>query len=80
VEDSAVPLAAKRVWLENYAERIAGWAMGLSASSDNDMNAHEEGLRFLLSCLDIEAFVVVEEEEEEEGGAIHLGDGIAEEE
>ena len=80
VEDSAVPLAAKRVWLENYAERIAGWAMGLSASSDNDMNAHEEGLRFLLSCLDIEDFVVVEEEEEEEGGAIHLGDGIAEEE
>ena len=35
------------------------------------------GLRFLLSCLDMDDFVPVEDEEEE-GGAIILGDGIAE--
>ncbi len=77
VEDPSVPFAAKQVWLETYMERIASWAMGLSGNRLT--NPHEEGLRFLLSCLDLDGFVpVVVEEEEEEGGTIVLGDGIEE--
>ena len=75
VEDASVPMAVKLLWLENYAERIASWAMGLSRKGNS--NHYEEGLRFLLSCLDMDDFVPVEDEEEE-GGAIILGDGIAE--
>ena len=42
VEDASVPMAVKLVWLENYAERIASWAMGLSRKGNS--NHYEEGL------------------------------------
>jgi hypothetical protein len=90
VEDAVVPLGVKRVWLEDYAERVAAWAMGGSSgssggmdgnhvgydhqhtpsnSNSNSKNRHEEGLRFLLSCLDQPQYVPVTVEEEV------LGDG-----
>ena len=67
VEDPAVPVGAKIVWLESFAERVAAWAMSKNIDLDSvdrpfASDRHEAGLRFLLSCLHQDHFVEVEEE------------------
>ena len=73
VEDPAVPLGAKVTWVESYVERVAAWAMAAGSSPSSPSiasNRHEDGLKFILSCLQIDKYVEVELEEE--GGAILL--------